>query len=643
MRLADLVAAVHEAFDPAAAMADVAAVCGYDRYQASMGITAAADLVAERAEAAGLARVEVLTFPADGARRWWSYRAPMSWTPIRAWLRLGDTTLIRYPEQPYTLAAYSAPTPTGGRTAPLLRWSDVCHGVDPSGSIVVVDTRAALSAVIGPSAGAVAIVADPQADRPNREPGQVGRLELPPGSRSTALSVDASRLAALIAAADAGGVATIEVVTDTASRTMPVVTGRLAGTGPADADEVLLSAHLCHPRPSANDNATGVAALLGVARVLASGEFDRPGDDRPAVRFLWGPEFTGMAAYLHDVVHAGAARVPILAMNVDMAGPDVRRLGGPLVIERGPDDLPSFLPALADRCAALLPPRSRSYSGAVPCDAWTWRSTPYAGGSDHALPADVPTRCPVVSLGHWPDRSNHSSSDTLDAVDPDEVRRTGVVVASAVAALRGRSDPRLAADVADATAAWAADHVLAVLPGRRSPRGAPPPGVLLDALDDGQARRWSRHRAAVASGAIRTLGTAGVGPTAITSTVGWLALITTAAATRLARPGPEPEPGRADRDVLTRRRPGPANLRAVAEAAMPTDRDWLDARIAEDRGGNHARALALLGGVNGVRSRRDAAWWAACASEVPIPVEFADRFFDLLCRAGWVTAEDGGG
>ncbi len=392
MRLADLVTALHHGFDPDQAMADLTAVCAHDRYQASAGITAAAGYVAERAQAAGLTEVSVLTFPADGLRHWWTYRAPLPWTPVRARLATDGATLVRYPEQPYTLAAYSAPVPP--RRLPLLCWSAVRRGADPAGALVVLDEPTALGAVVGPltAAGAVAVAADPLGGRPNRDPGQVGRLELPAGGRLAAFSVTAAQLARLTAAAGNRAAATIEVVVDEGADAMPVVTGLLPGTGD---EEMLLSAHLCHPRPSANDNASGVAALLGAARVLARG----PRTAGPGVRFLWGPEFTGLAAYLHDQVGGGRTPPPAFAVNVDMAGQDVRRTGGPLTIERGPDDIPSFLPALAGRCATLLPPASRSYSGAVPCDPWTWRATPFAGGSDHVLLADAPVRCPVIALG----------------------------------------------------------------------------------------------------------------------------------------------------------------------------------------------------------------------------------------------------
>ena len=64
-------------------------------------------------------------------------------------------------------------------------------------------------------------------------------------------------------------------------------------------EEVAAIAHLCHPQPSANDNASGSGTLIETARVLntliQSGELAKP---QRTIRFLWVPEMTGTYAYL---------------------------------------------------------------------------------------------------------------------------------------------------------------------------------------------------------------------------------------------------------------------------------------------------------------------------------------------------------
>src|SRR5205823_5288962 len=117
-----------------------------------------------------------------------------------------------------------------------------------------------------------------------------------------------------------------------------IVTAALAGTLPG---EVLVTAHLCHPRPGANDNASGAAAALEVARVLA--ELDREGrlpQPRRTIRWLWMPEFTGTYAWIARDP-AVAART-LAAVNLDMVGERQDDCGSTFLLEQAPHFLGSF-------------------------------------------------------------------------------------------------------------------------------------------------------------------------------------------------------------------------------------------------------------------------------------------------------------
>ncbi|MFI6708281.1 DUF4910 domain-containing protein [Nonomuraea sp. NPDC050478] len=606
--------AVQDAFDRCdvrRAVEDVAELAAFDRYQASDGIRAAAEYVAGRAERAGLSDVRLLEFPADGARRWWSFRAPLSWTPVRA--AIDD--VVRYPEQPFALAAGSAATPPGGVTVPVAPLADAGEGAlavhdDPGTPVPVAIARAA-------RAGAFGLVTD-------RLPGP-GRVELPAGSGLAAFSVTPEQAAELLRR----GRVRVEVETHRRAA-MPVVTGLLPGTGP---EEVLLSAHLCHPRPSVNDNASGAAALLSVARVLGG----RRG--RRGIRFVWGPEFTGMAAYLHDV----AARPPVAAVNVDMAGQDQRRCGGPLIVERSPDHLPGFVNALTEHVVAALPQDARSYSGAVACDTWAWRATPFVGASDHSLLVDASIGCPTVSLGHWPDRFNHSAADTLDKLDPAELRRTATVAGAVAAVVAGLAGER--AELEDIAVGWGAARLLGCRQGSRvllRHRTA----VALGALDGaealhgragGRARAWladlADHVAALSpAGAGAALSPAGEG--GVLSPAGEGAVLSPAGERAVLSPvgeGGEVFAGPA----LSRAWDGPFNLRGLAEAASPAGRVWLERQAARARARSYALMLALAHGIDGARDRAALAAYAECAAELPVPEEFAHEFLAVLVEAGW--------
>ncbi|WP_214106902.1 DUF4910 domain-containing protein [Acrocarpospora catenulata] len=632
----------HARFDVDAAVKDVVELAAHDRYQASDGIMAAAAYVAERAEQAGLREVRLLEFAADGDRRWWSFRAPVSWTPVHAEL----AGVVGYPEQPYALAAYSAPTPPDGIWAPVvrlghaepdqLRGAIVAHD-DPRVPVPVALDLAAGQGAAGfvtdqlfvadqhsTGQGAVGFVTDQLfvADQHStgRSAGRVGRIELRPGARLPAFSLTPGQLAELVRRGRA------HVVVRTHSRApMPVVTGLLPGE---EAAEVLLGAHLCHPRPSVNDNASGAAALLGAATVLAEA-----GSRRRGVRFLWAPEFTGMAAYLHDA----AASVPVAAVNVDMAGQDQRRCGGPLIVERSPDHLPGFVSALTEHVVAALPQAARSYSGAVACDTWAWRATPFVGASDHSLLVDASIGCPTVTLGHWPDRFNHSSADTLDKLDPGELRRTAAVACATagVLAAAGGRDSGERTELERIALGWGASRLLACLSVTSG--GIEPTRGLL------------RHRTAVALGALDGLdalygqggdqdgdqgGNQGGnqdGEQSREPSRRWLGDLSAHVAAMLPEEAAPEPPGRS----LRRTWAGPFNLRGLAEAAGERGRRWIDAQAARDRAGSYALMLALAHGIDGARDQAGVARYAEHAAELPVQPRFASEFLAVLVEAGW--------
>ena len=111
-------------------------------------------------------------------------------------------------------------------------------------------------------------------------------------------------------------------------------------------EEVLIVSHLCHPRSSANDNASGVAASIEAAKVLRDlierGELPKL---KRSIRMIFVPEFTGTFPYLHDL---GAKIKKIkTGLNLDMVGARQSRGYGPLTLSGIPHANPSFCLDLA--------------------------------------------------------------------------------------------------------------------------------------------------------------------------------------------------------------------------------------------------------------------------------------------------------
>ncbi|MGW7611472.1 hypothetical protein ACWGKW_30285 [Streptomyces sp. NPDC054766] len=310
----------------------------------------------------------------------------------------------------------------------------------------------------------------------------------------------------------------------------------------------------------------------------------------------------------------------MMAVDLDMVGQDQRRCGGPLIVEHSPEYLPHFANAVVEACARALPPAAHSYSGAVGCDVWAWRTTPFVGASDHAVLADRAIGCPAVQLGHWPDRFNHSGADTLDKVDPEELRRSATIAASAAAVVATAAAPE-ADRIARLLTRWTARRMTACLPPDDDPSAA----ALL-------TRRWQYGR-----DALDTLRPLGAGPGVLDRQDRLLAgLHHTLAAAWDDRPA-----ARHGGPRLHRAWPGPFNLRALMGAVDETHRQWFLHRLADDRGRFYASAMTLAQSVDGVSGTADVVRTAQLDAGIRWEPGFGERFLASMAGAGWVKGEEG--
>jgi hypothetical protein len=577
-------------------MRQLAEIVRHDRYQASLGIEAAAAFVAEQAEACGLTAVTIERQPADGERRWWSWRAPVAWTPLiaRLQVRSGGSVLweIDHAEQPFTVATYSAPFRTEPSGVPLLAFArGALHEL--RGCVVALrradfeqgDVLCELEA-----AGALGFVTDATARSGTLDEEYPGRIELPSTSRLFGFSAKPSQLQRLHSALVEGLTAHVVLKVDR-SASMPVVSGVLPGR--ETEEEVWLTAHLCHPRPGANDNGSGVAALLGVAAAHARRQPRSSAGKRRGLRCVWGPEFLGIAAATHACTLGKNGRVlPSAVINLDMVGEDQGPCGSPFFVEQGPDFRPALITPLAEQVVAEVFHATRAGGG-------TWRSAPFMGFSDHALFASKDLACPAVQLCHVPDRFNHSAADTLDKVSPLEMRRS-MAAAAALTELLAAPNELHQVVLQSIVQAWCEKE-------RSTLR------TTLERYQSTTNQAWARglsehvesHLSAMlrlASGASSTSDSRSAAPL-----------------------GPRVVP----------RFAGPFNARAMQEVLSPSSSRTLSALVREDK-----LNLALLSNLalraDGSSNRRELAERATLALRRPVASGNAARLLDLLLESGWL-------
>ncbi|MGA9120648.1 MAG: M28 family peptidase, partial [Bacteroidota bacterium] len=193
------------------------------------------------------------------------------------------------------------------------------------------------------------------------------------------------------------------------------------------AEEIVMTAHLDHPKESANDNASGSGGMLDIAsslkRLLAEGRLAVP---NRTIRFLWVPEWNGTMAYLD--AHPEFAGPPlggsVLAnLNLDMIGENLELLHSRMIITRTPSSTPSILNDVVENMAEMVDGLNvRTPRGSL--SAMNYRITRYGGGSDHMMAID--RKIPGVMFGHE-DYTHHTSDDTPDKVDPVELERTEIL------------------------------------------------------------------------------------------------------------------------------------------------------------------------------------------------------------------------
>ncbi len=428
--------ALQEEISGELAMHHVRAITRWHRIQASPMMREAAGYVLARLREAGLDDAVIESFPSDGRRSYLTWLSPVGWTVKEAelWMTAPERRRItRYSEIANALVTLSVSADEEGILV------DAGTGLDPA----FYDSTAVRGKIVLASGyggdvhrmavlryGALGVVC--YNDRPGY-PDQVRYTGMWPkaGERERIrwgfnISYRAAReLKDLLAAGTE--VRLRASITDgvLADGALDNVTATIAGARYPDR-EIVLMAHLDHPQPSANDNASGSAALLEIARALtrliADGRLPRP--DR-TIRFLWVAEMHGTAAWLDAHPEVGARTA--FGINLDMVGTPADL--SVLQIIRNPASTAGVIDLVAAEAGAWVAglPLHAPRGGSGPMN---YRVVPYSGGSDHYMFIDGAIGVPTIMLNTWPDPYYHSSEDTPDRVDPTSLQRASLLAAA---------------------------------------------------------------------------------------------------------------------------------------------------------------------------------------------------------------------
>jgi len=418
----------------------------YHRIQASPGFRQAANWCRATLEGYGL-DAKLLEYPADGKTTYWTQPMFKEWSATEAELRIVEPRksakiLARFSENKMSIIQRSSPTPPKGVEADLIALE---NGEEPReykrinvrGKMVLTsgDVERVRSLAVD-KYGAIGIVTD----RLTEFPPIRQRTDLPDALQYTSFwwygkqkpcfgfvisPRQGNELRKLIR--DQKGKKPVRVHAKVSSQfykgkienVSAVINGRTN-------EEILVVAHLCHPQPSANDNASGCGAAIEVARTLqrliAGKRLPKP---KRTIRFLLVPEMTGTYAYL--ATNPRLIPKTLAAINLDMVGENQDLCKSPLLIESPPEATSSYVVDLIQNLLERISKDASSLGGTSSYALFKQATVPFSGGSDHYILSDPTVGIPCPMLIQWPDKYYHTSEDTIDKVDPEMLKRVAVL------------------------------------------------------------------------------------------------------------------------------------------------------------------------------------------------------------------------
>jgi aminopeptidase YwaD len=438
---------------------DVEVLAQHHRMRGSEPFHRATEHIVAELRRAGLSNVEVLRFAADGATMFGTQKARPAWDAEFAELwqleRRGDawepiTRIASWESMPLSLAQDSD---SGEVTADLV---DVGAGTREEdyatkqvrGQLVLTSSQPEAVATLAVDRfGAAGIVsyAQNQPTAWSREDESLvrwGHLDSFSQRRTFGFMVSLKQARSFQARLSAGETVRLRASVKAQRHVgeYEIVTASIAGADPALAQQqIAFTCHLDHPRPGANDNASGCATILEVARsyarLIAQGKLPRP---HRTLRFLWPPEIEGSTILLN--ARPDLAEQIVADIHMDMVG------GGPRTkavfhVTRSPASLPNFINDVAEAFTAFVNAQSDAFAAGRQArypliaasgekQALLAQVKEFDAGSDHVVFTDSSFRIPTIYMNDWPDRYIHTTGDLPENIDATKLARAGFIGAA---------------------------------------------------------------------------------------------------------------------------------------------------------------------------------------------------------------------
>jgi hypothetical protein len=457
---------IAEQVSGSAAKRTVQALSLHHRMRGSEGYRAAAELIRDRLRDYGLEEVDVISLPADGRIFYGTQRSRPAWNASFAELweerqqdgRWADAERVAsWADQPISLAQDSASGAAEGELVDIGAGTSAADyaGKDVRGRIVLTSSQpGAVAHDAVTLRGAAGIVSWAQ----NQKSGWWGDDQslIRWGHLDTwddptwAFMVSPARAHAWQARLAKGESVRLRAKVQAGRSPGAYLIPTAVIAGKDRSREIVLSCHLDHPSPGANDNASGCAGILEVARSLhrlvAEGKLPRP---KRTIRFIWPCEVECTIALLN--AKPEFATRTLATIHLDMIGGNTDITHGVLKVEGSPPSLPSFVSDVGFAIGRWTDEQSRLYADHGAADfpllepdgtknPLRARIGGFTEGSDHQVWAEGSWRVPVIYIADWPDIYIHTQKDVPANLDSTKMRRAVFIAAASAWALANLAD-----------------------------------------------------------------------------------------------------------------------------------------------------------------------------------------------------------
>ncbi len=211
--------------------------------------------------------------------------------------------------------------------------------------------------------------------------------------------------------------------------------------------QIVITAHLQEEKSSANDDGSGCANILEIARsinsLVAAGKIKKPLRD---IRFWWTDEISSEYKYFEE--HPEEPRKFLANIHQDMVGANQAMGSRVQHLIFAPHSRTSYLDAIFESIGNYLILTNNGYlaasrSGGYPRpytrplyatrgtrQGYNARFVPYFNSSDHMCFVEGIIGVPAVATINWDDPYIHSSEDDLYQVDQTQLRRNQFLMGS---------------------------------------------------------------------------------------------------------------------------------------------------------------------------------------------------------------------